>query len=118
LFSSLFPKTERQVSKLGFGAFGLKGVFGSFDESKAIGAMHYCWDQGVNFLDTALPLVLSGRIQSVQAVFNIFDPTPLDCLIPMCAENEVAILARCVLDEHPRTCRSERGGDGGGTLER
>jgi methylglyoxal reductase len=32
-------------------------------------------------------------------VFNIFDPTPLDCLIPMCAENEVAVLARCVLDE-------------------
>lgn len=201
------------MSKLGFGAFGLKGVFGSFDESEAIGAMHYCWDQGVNFLDTArhygesetivgkalkswsgeapfiatkaecigpvkqwgvpqdveacfpkghitreaeislrelgvdcidlfqmhlywpnwgveghwldelnalqeqgkvgaigvsmpdqrhdaaLPLVLSGRIQSVQAVFNIFDPTPLDCLIPMCVENEVAVLARCVLDE-------------------
>ena len=32
-------------------------------------------------------------------MFNIFDPTPLDCLIPMCAENEVAVLARCVLDE-------------------
>lgn len=211
--SSLFPKTKRQVSKLGFGAFGLKGVFGSFDESEAIGTMQYCWDQGVNFLDTArhygesetivgkalkswsgdapfiatkaecigpvkqwgipqdveacfpkghitreaeislrelgiecidlfqmhlywpnwgveghwldelnalqeqgkvgaigvsmpdqrhdaaLPLVMSGRIQSVQAVFNIFDPTPLDCLIPICAENEVAVLARCVLDE-------------------
>ncbi|MBG7607212.1 MAG: aldo/keto reductase [Verrucomicrobia bacterium] len=210
---SLFPKTKKKVSKLGFGAFGLKGVFGSFDETEAIGAMHYCWDQGVNFLDTArhygeserivgkalkswsgdapflatkaecigpvrqwgipldveacfpkghitreaenslkelgvesidlfqmhlywpnwgvegywldelnalqeqgkvgaigvsmpdqrhdaaLPLVLSGRIQSVQAVFNIFDPTPLDCLIPICAENEVAVLARCVLDE-------------------
>lgn len=49
--------------------------------------------------DAALPLVMSGRIQSVQAVFNIFDPTPLDCLIPICAENEVAVLARCVLDE-------------------
>ena len=210
---SLFPKTKKKVSKLGFGAFGLKGVFGSFDETEAIGAMHYCWDQGVNFLDTArqygeserivgkalkswsgdapflatkaecigpvrqwgipldveacfpkghitreaenslkelgvesidlfqmhlywpnwgvegywldelnalqeqgkvgaigvsmpdqrhdaaLPLVLSGRIQSVQAVFNIFQPTPLDCLIPICAENEVAVLARCVLDE-------------------
>ena len=46
-----------------------------------------------------LPLVLSGRIQSVQAVFNIFDPTPLDCLITICVENDVAVLARCVLDE-------------------
>ncbi len=51
--SSLFPKTKRQVSKLGFGAFGLKGVFGSFDESEAIGTMEYWGDQGVNCRDTA-----------------------------------------------------------------
>jgi methylglyoxal reductase len=49
--------------------------------------------------DIALPLVLSGRLDSVQTVFNIFDPYPLDCLIPLCQKNEVAVLARCVLDE-------------------
>jgi len=49
--------------------------------------------------DIALPLVLSGKIDSVQTVFNIFDPTPLDCLIPIAQQNDVAIIARCVLDE-------------------
>jgi len=208
-----FPTLGRRVSPLGFGAFGLKGVFGAFDESEAIGAMHFCWERGVNLVDTArhygeseaiigralkswpgeppflatkaecigparqwampqpveqcfprghitreaetslrtlgverldlfqmhlywpnwgmdgywldelealreqgkvaaigvsmpdqrhdaaLPLVMSGRIQSVQTVLNIFDPTPLDCLVPLCQQHEVAVLARCVLDE-------------------
>jgi len=49
--------------------------------------------------DVTLPLVQSGKIDSVQAVFNIFDPTPLDCLIPIAQQNEVAILARCIMDE-------------------
>ncbi|MDD5351424.1 MAG: aldo/keto reductase [Chthoniobacteraceae bacterium] len=208
-----FPYLDVPVSRIGFGAFGLGGVFGAFDESEAIAALHLCWERGVNFLDTArhygasesiigkalkawsgprpfiaskaetigpreqwgaprpvdvcfpkghitreaeaslralgvdsidlyqmhlywpnwgvegywldeleslratgkirsfgvslpdqrhdagLPLVLSGRIHSVQTVFNIFDPTPLDCLIPLCRENDVAVIARCVLDE-------------------
>lgn len=49
--------------------------------------------------DVALTLVQSGRIDSVQTVFNIFDPQPLDCLIPFCQENNVAVIARCILDE-------------------
>jgi len=49
--------------------------------------------------DTVLPLVMSGQIDSVQTVFNIFDPTPMDCLFPIAQENQVAILARCILDE-------------------
>lgn len=49
--------------------------------------------------DIALPLIQSGRIDSVQTVFNIFDPLPLDCLIPFCQENNVAVMARCILDE-------------------
>jgi aryl-alcohol dehydrogenase-like predicted oxidoreductase len=49
--------------------------------------------------DIGLPLVLGGRIHSVQTVFNIFDPLPLDCLIPICSRQGVAVLARCVLDE-------------------
>lgn len=210
---SNFYSLNKQVSRIGFGAFGLKGVFGDFDETEAIDAMHFCWDKGVNFLDTArhygeseaivgraikawsgekpfiaskaepagpdaqwstplpvevsfpkghvtkeiddslkamdvdhielyqmhiywpnwgvegywldeleaakaagkigsigvsvpdqrtdivLPLVMSGRINSVQTVFNLFDPTPLDCMIPICQQNEVAVIARCVLDE-------------------
>lgn len=49
--------------------------------------------------DIALTLVQSGHIDSVQTVFNIFDPQPLDCLIPICQENNVAVIARCILDE-------------------
>lgn len=49
--------------------------------------------------DLALPLVQSGKIDSVQTVFHIFDPLPLDCLIPICQENNVAVIARCILDE-------------------
>lgn len=208
-----FPLLQVPVSRIGFGAFGLGGVFGAFDENEAIAALHLCWEQGVNFLDTArhygkseaiigralrgwkgaapfiatkaetigpkeqwgtprpvdvcfprghitreaetslrtlgvdaidlfqmhlywpnwgiegywldelqalqaagkvktigvslpdqrhdvaLPLVMSGRIQSVQTVFNIFDPLPLDCLIPLCQKHQVAVIARCVLDE-------------------
>ncbi|AFC28927.1 aldo/keto reductase [Paenibacillus mucilaginosus] len=49
--------------------------------------------------DIALPLVRSGKIDSIQTVFNIFDPLPLDCLIPECQKHDVAVIARCVLDE-------------------
>jgi methylglyoxal reductase len=49
--------------------------------------------------DIALTIVQSGKIDSVQSVFNIFDPLPLDCLIPICEENNVAFIARCIMDE-------------------
>ncbi len=49
--------------------------------------------------DTALPLVSSGLIDSVQTIFNVFDPTPLDCLVPVAQQNNVAIIARCIMDE-------------------
>ncbi|NQX00881.1 aldo/keto reductase [bacterium] len=208
-----YPHLREKVSRIGFGAFGLGGVFGAFDRGEAIEALHSSWEQGVNFLDTArhygeseaiiaealkswsdtrpfiatkaetvgplvqwaipqpvescfprghvtreaetslrvlgvdcldlfqmhlywpnwgiegywldelealvaegkirsigvslpdqrhdiaLPLVLSGRIHCVQTVFNIFDPKPLDCLIPICEQSKVAVIARCVLDE-------------------
>lgn len=49
--------------------------------------------------DIVLSLVQSGRIDSVQTVFHIFDPLALDCLVPIAQENNVAIIARCILDE-------------------
>ncbi|GAA2629869.1 aldo/keto reductase [Streptomyces vastus] len=49
--------------------------------------------------DMALPLVQSGLIDSVQTIINIFDPTALDNLLPACVEHDVAVIARCVLDE-------------------
>ncbi len=49
--------------------------------------------------DTVLPLVNSGNIDAVQTIVNIFDPLALDSLVPICAENKVAVIARCILDE-------------------
>jgi methylglyoxal reductase len=49
--------------------------------------------------DMALPLVESGLIDSVQTIINIFDPIALDNLVPICQRNDVAVIARCVLDE-------------------
>ena len=49
--------------------------------------------------DQVISLVRSGRIDSVQTVFNIFESIPADCLIPICQENNVAVIAREILDE-------------------
>jgi len=49
--------------------------------------------------DVGLPLIMSGMIDSVQLIFNLFDPTPLDCVLPICQQHNVAVIARCVMDE-------------------
>jgi methylglyoxal reductase len=209
-----FAKSTEKVSRLGFGAMGLGGAFGKFDESEGIRSVHLALDKGVNFFDTArhygrseeilgkafeqwggnrpfiatkiqshgkgnsrwaipplveevfpkhrirldteeslrnlktdcidlmqlhlywptwgtsgywldellqlkeegkiryigvsnpdhrhetvLPLVMSGCIDAVQTIVNIFDPQALDCLVPICEQYKVAVIARCVLDE-------------------
>ena len=49
--------------------------------------------------DMVLPLVQSGLINSVQTIVNIFDPLALEVLVPICEQNSVAVIARCILDE-------------------
>lgn len=49
--------------------------------------------------DVLLPLVLARKIDAVQTILNIFDPLALDSLVPACAANGIAVIARCVLDE-------------------
>jgi len=49
--------------------------------------------------DSAISLVQSGLIDSVQTILNIFGNEPLDTLIPICEANNVAVIARCILDE-------------------
>ena len=44
--------------------------------------------------DIALSLAMSGTVDAIQTVFNIFDPLPLDCLIPICKR----IMSRSSLD--------------------
>ncbi|MGA2983673.1 MAG: aldo/keto reductase [Terriglobia bacterium] len=41
----------------------------------------------------------SGLIDSVQVMYNIFDQNPEDELFPACAARDVAVIARCPLDQ-------------------
>ncbi|MBK8147381.1 MAG: aldo/keto reductase [Acidobacteria bacterium] len=43
--------------------------------------------------------VRSGRIDSVQVIYNIFDQNPEDELFPACIEHDVAVIARVPFDE-------------------
>lgn len=41
----------------------------------------------------------SGLIDSYQVIFNLFDQSPADELLPFCAENNIAVIARVPFDE-------------------
>jgi aryl-alcohol dehydrogenase-like predicted oxidoreductase len=43
--------------------------------------------------------VRSGKIDSVQVIYNIFDQNPEDALFPACREMDVAVIARVPFDE-------------------
>ena len=43
--------------------------------------------------------VKSGKIDSVQVIYNIFDQNPEDELFPACLENDIAVIARVPFDE-------------------
>ena len=43
--------------------------------------------------------VRSGKIDSVQVIYNIFDQNPADSLFPACEEMDVAVIARVPFDE-------------------
>lgn len=49
--------------------------------------------------ETALEIVKSGEIESVQVIYNIFDQSPEDELFDACRENGVGVIARVPLDE-------------------
>jgi len=54
---------------------------------------------------TALGLVRSGRVDTVQVIYNVFDQAPEDELFPACAEHGVGVLARVPFDEGGLTGR-------------
>jgi methylglyoxal reductase len=49
--------------------------------------------------DMVIALVQSGLIDSVQTILNVFASESLDTLIPLCQKHDVAVIARCILDE-------------------
>jgi aryl-alcohol dehydrogenase-like predicted oxidoreductase len=49
--------------------------------------------------NSALELVSSGVIDSVQVIYNLFDQTPSEKLLPLCQEHNVAVIVRVPFDE-------------------
>lgn len=49
--------------------------------------------------DSALELVRSGRVDTVQVIYNIFDQSPEDRLFQACADSDVGVIARVPFDE-------------------
>jgi aryl-alcohol dehydrogenase-like predicted oxidoreductase len=49
--------------------------------------------------DTALGLVRSGHVDTVQVIYNVFDQSPEDELFPAVKEHDVGVLARVPFDE-------------------
>jgi len=48
-----FGRTGWQVSEIGFGAWQLGGQWGKQDDAESIRTLHYAFDRGINFVDTA-----------------------------------------------------------------
>jgi aryl-alcohol dehydrogenase-like predicted oxidoreductase len=49
--------------------------------------------------DTALALVRSGRVDTVQVIYNVFDQSPEDELFQAVREHDVGVIARVPFDE-------------------
>ncbi len=49
--------------------------------------------------ETAVELVRSGRVDTVQVIYNVFDQSPEDALFPATQEHDVGVLARVPFDE-------------------
>ncbi len=48
-----FGRTGWQVSEISFGAWQIGGDWGKVDDAKSIDTLHYAFDKGINFVDTA-----------------------------------------------------------------
>jgi aryl-alcohol dehydrogenase-like predicted oxidoreductase len=55
--------------------------------------------------ESALDLIHTGLIDTVQVIYNIFDQTPARELFPLCQKENIGVLARVPLDEGSLTGR-------------
>ena len=49
--------------------------------------------------DSALEIIRTGLIDTVQVIYNVFDQTPEKNLFPLCLQENIGVLARVPLDE-------------------
>lgn len=59
-----FGRSDWQVSEIGFGGWQLGGTWGHVDDEESISTLLYAFEQGINFVDTAV-LYGQGRSESV-----------------------------------------------------
>ncbi|WP_405691030.1 aldo/keto reductase [Streptomyces sp. NBC_01185] len=59
--------------------------------------------------ETALALVRSGAVDTVQVIYNVFDQAPADAFLPACEEHGVGVIVRVALDEGGLTGRITAG---------
>lgn len=49
--------------------------------------------------ESVMKLVASGKIDSIQVIYNIFEQDPAKALLPLCQKRDVAVIVRVPLDE-------------------
>jgi len=49
--------------------------------------------------NNAIEIIKTGLVDSVQVIYNIFDQSPEDALLPACQEHNVGVIVRVALDE-------------------
>jgi aryl-alcohol dehydrogenase-like predicted oxidoreductase len=105
--------TERSLRNLGLDTIDLQQFHVWSDEWTGRGS----WLEGIEALKAegkirafgvsindhqpanALKLIESGAVDCVQVIYNVFDQSPEDELLPACAEHGVGVLARVPFDE-------------------
>ncbi len=55
--------------------------------------------------DSALDLIKTGMIDTVQVIYNVFDQTPEENLFPLCRQHDIGVIARVPFDEGALTGR-------------
>ena len=53
----------------------------------------------------ALAAIEAGLVDTVQVIFNVFDQSPLERLLPACREHDIGVIVRVALDEGGLTGR-------------
>jgi aryl-alcohol dehydrogenase-like predicted oxidoreductase len=72
----------------------------TMDALRAEGKVRH-WGVSLNNDDpeSGLELLKTGRVEAVQALFNMFDQRAADRLLPLCRERGIGVIARCPFDE-------------------
>ena len=111
--------TERSLSNLGVDAIDVQQLHvwndrwvGQGDWLEAVEALKSegkIRSFGVSINDhqpaNALALIETGVVDTVQVIYNVFDQSPEDELLPVCAERDVGVIVRVPFDEGALTGR-------------